>query len=125
MMTQGRKIGSVLRSLLAEEKPVVESKEKTILLNVRITASLLAAFKKQCILNDKNMTDIVTDFIYDQLKNFEKLEEIESKYTGTTTPWNFRISEKLRDDFHRVCKEHGTKAGVQITQFILRTVENA
>lgn len=125
MTTQGRKVGSVLRSLLAEEKPVVENKEKTILLNVRITASLLAAFKKQCILNDKNMTDNVTDFIVDQLKNFEKLEEIESKYTGATTPWNFRISEKLRDDFHRVCKEHGTKAGVQITQFILRQVQNA
>ena len=125
MMTQGRKIGSGLRSLLAEEKPVVESKEKTILMSLRTSTGLKTAFKKYCFLHDKDMTKILVNFIFDQLENFEKYEKIENKYTGATTPWNFRIPEKIRDDFHRTCKEHGTDASTQLTQFILRTVENA
>ena len=68
---------------------------------------------------------MLIDFIFEQLENFEKLETIENKYSNKTTLLNFRITEKLRDDFHRVCKEHGTDATKQLTQYILRTVENA
>ena len=125
MTTQEKKVGSVLDNLLAIKKPVIVDKEKTILLSLRMSTSLKAAFKKYCFLHDQDMSKILIDFIFDQLQDFTKLEKLENKYTGSTTPWNFRIPEKIRDDFHRVCKEHGTDATTQLTQFILRTVENA
>ncbi|MBQ7973749.1 MAG: hypothetical protein IJ295_02235 [Clostridia bacterium] len=125
MTTQEKKVGSVLDNLLAVKKPAIVDKEKTILMSLRTSTGLKTAFKKYCFLHDKDMTKILVNFIFDQLENFEKYEKIENKYTGATTPWNFRISEKIRDDFHRMCKEHGTDATTQLTQFILRTVENA
>ena len=125
MTTQGKLVGSVLDNLLSVKKPVRVDKEKTILMSLRTSTGLKTAFKKYCFLHDKDMTKILVNFIFDQLENFEKYEKIENKHTGATTPWNFRISEKLRDDFHRVCKEHGTDATTQLTQYILRTVENA
>lgn len=125
MTTQGKLVGSVLNNLLSVEKPVTADKEKTILMSLRTSTGLKTAFKKYCFLHDKDMTKILVDFIFDQLQDFEKLEKIENKYAGSTTPWNFRIPEKIRDDFHRTCKEHGTDATTQLTQFILRTVENA
>ncbi len=125
MTTQGKLVGSVLDNLLSVEKPVTVNKEKTTLQSLRISTGLKNAFKKYCFLNDKDMTNVLTNFIFEQLQDFEKLEKIENKYTGATTPWNFRIPEKIRDDFHRACKEHGTDATTQLTQFILRTVENA
>ena len=125
MTTQGKLVGSVLDNFLSGDKPVAAKKDKSILQNLRISESLLFAFKKYCFLNDKKMTNMLIDFIFEQLENFEKLETIENKYSNKTTLLNFRITEKLRDDFHRVCKEHGTDATKQLTQYILRTVENA
>jgi predicted DNA binding CopG/RHH family protein len=125
MTTQGNLVGSVLDNFLSGDKPVAAKKDKSILQNLRISESLLFAFKKYCFLNNKKMTNMLIDFIFEQLENFEKLETIENKYSNKTTLLNFRITEKLRDDFHRVCKEHGTDATKQLTQYILRTVENA
>lgn len=125
MTTQGKLVGSVLDNFLSVDKPVAAKKDKSILQNLRISESLLFAFKKHCFLNNKKMTNVLISFIFDQLENFEKLEMLENKYSNKTILWNFRIPEKIRDDFHRVCKEHGTDATTQLTQYILRQVENA
>ena len=124
MTTQEKKVGGVLDNFLRVDKPVVEQKAKTTLFNMRISERLRNDFKKMCFVNDKKMTDEITKFIFDQLESFTKFEKIQQQ-DEVTTPFNFRITEKLRDDFHKVCSENGTDATTEITQFILRQVQNA
>lgn len=124
MTTQEKKVGGVLDNFLRVEKPVVEQKAKTILFNMRISERLRDDFRKWCFLNDKKMTELLTGFIFEQLESFTKYEKIQQQDEGTTA-FNFRISEKVRDDFHKLCSENDTDATTEITQFILRQVQNA
>ena len=126
MTTQEKKVSSVLDNFLKVEKPVVVSEEeKAPYFNMRISKVLREKFKRDCFMKNRSMTDVVTDFIFDQLENFTTFE-VEKRPKEIMIPWNFRItSEKVRDDFHKACLEHGTDATTHITQFIRRQVENA
>lgn len=125
MTTQEKKVGGVLDNFLRVEKPAVVSvKEKTILFNLRISERLRDDFRKWCFMHDKKMTEVLTGFIFDQLENFIKFDKVQQQ-DEETVAFNFHITEKLRDDFHRACAEHGTDATSHITQFIRRQVQNA